>query len=72
MTSVNISLRKEAYDLLKQRKAKNESFSDIIIYEFKKKLTPLDFFGILKDKAWEDDVTRMESFKDSFDTRLRK
>ncbi len=72
MTSTNISLRKEAYELLIQRKAKNESFSDIIISEFKKKLTPLDFFGALKDKEWGNDEKKMKSFRESFNTRLRK
>jgi len=72
MTSINISLKREAYELLKQRRTKNESFSDVVISEFKKKLTPLDFFGVLKDKDWGDAEKKMKSFRESFNFRLRK
>ena len=72
MTSINISLKREAYTILKQRKAKNESFSDVIVSRFKTKSNPLDFFGVLKDKDWLVAEKKMKSFRESFNKQLTK
>ncbi len=71
MVSVNITIKKEAYDFLKLRKARNKSFSDVIL-EMKQRKTPLDFFGVLKEQDWETAEKRMKTFRKSFAKRLNK
>ena len=58
MPSVNISIKKDAYDFLKSLKAKNKSFSDIILqfkHEKGSKESIMRFWGALNDDAidWE-------------------
>ena len=70
MGSVNISLKKEAYEFLRSLKDKDKSFSDIIL-EFKeseKSSNVMDLFGGLKNRGinWEERKRRMKEFRDSF------
>lgn len=64
MPSVNISIKKEAYDFLKSLKAENKSFSDIIL-EFKQKNNVMKYFGKLKDIDYD------KSIRNSFNRRLK-
>ena len=50
MVSKTITITKEAYDLLKQKKRTGESFSELIIKHFGEKRSILDLYG-----AWEGD-----------------
>lgn len=54
MTSVNISLKKEAYEFLKARKTPGESFSDVILSLKEHRKNPVEFFGIWKDMPKEE------------------
>lgn len=54
MTSVNVSLRKEVYDFLKSKRMKGESFSDVIVSLKEGKKSPMDFWGVWKDKPKEE------------------
>ncbi len=77
MGSINISLRKEAYEFLKSLKDSNKSFSDVIL-EFKdnekvekgSKEAVLKFFGVLKDIDWKSREKRMKELRKSFNKRL--
>jgi|TARA_B100002003_G_scaffold128547_1_gene118818 predicted CopG family antitoxin len=71
MTSINISLKKEAYDFLKNLKSRDKSFSDVILSFKKETADPLEFFGKLKDVDWDGREKRMENFRDSFNRKLR-
>jgi len=71
MTSINISLKKEAYEFLKSRKSKEKSFSDVIL-EFKIDKNPLEFFGVLKEKDWKETEENMKSFRMDFNKRMNK
>ncbi len=71
MSSINITIKREAYEFLKRRKTKSKSFSDVIL-EMKEKTSPLDFFGGLKEKDWKTAENKMHSFRRSFTERLRK
>ena len=54
MASINISLKKEAYEFLKNLKSRDKSFSDVIL-GFKKEIAdPMEFFGILKTVDWDE------------------
>ena len=65
MGSINISIKQEAYDFLREIKAKNESFSDVIL-SFKKDQDLLRFHGKLKDLDWNEKERRMKSLRNSF------
>lgn len=78
MTSINISIREEAYKFLKSLKSKDKSFSDVILelkkdrkFEKGSKEVVLEFAGVLKGRKidWEDRKKRMKEFRDSFDNR---
>ena len=79
MTSINISIKKEAYDFLSKLKIKNKSFSDVIL-EFKDEKNErsgkslLRFAGCLKDLDinWGEKEKRMKEFRDSFDKRIKE
>ena len=64
MASVNISVKREAYDFLRKMKADNKSFSDVILGFKKEQKSVLKFFGSLKEEA------RIKGLRDSFDKRL--
>tara|TARA_Y100000310_G_scaffold225672_1_gene227708 strand:+ start:9756 stop:9968 length:213 start_codon:yes stop_codon:yes gene_type:complete len=69
MTSINISLKKEAYQFLKTLKTKEKSFSDIIL-DFKKKQDVMKFFGIFKHSNWTHKEKTMKELRESFNKRL--
>ena len=77
MGSVNISVKEEAYRFLKSLKAKDESFSEVIL-KFKErkgnKENLMRFFGVLADKDvdWGEKEKRMNKLRESFNKRLRK
>lgn len=56
MGTKNISIMEDVYRLLLARKMKNESFSDVIRKEFKKKRNIMEFAGAWKisDKESEE------------------
>ena len=54
MASINISIKKEAYDFLKNFKTYNKSFSDIILSFKKEQNNIMGFFGVLKDTDWHN------------------
>ena len=70
MTSINISLKKDAYEFLKTLKDKDKSFSDVIL-SFKKEDDIMKFFGALKNSNWDEKEKNMKNFRDSFKKRLR-
>lgn len=79
MTSMNISLTKEAYVYLKLLKGNEKSFSDVVL-ELKErgekkgsKEAVMKFFGVLKDKSidWKAKETRMKAFRREVEERLR-
>ncbi|MBI2575986.1 antitoxin VapB family protein [Candidatus Woesearchaeota archaeon] len=81
MVNINGSLKQEAYEFLKSRKANDQSFSDVVL-EFKEntmakkgsKEAILKFFGVLKDKGidWEKKENQMKGFRDEFEARFQK
>jgi predicted CopG family antitoxin len=81
MASINISIRKEAYEFLKSFKRNDESFSDIIL-EFKEnsyrkrgsKESIMRFFGTLKNENinWDENEKRMKEFRKSFEDRINE
>jgi len=71
MSSVNISLRKEAYDFLKYLKGKDRSFSEVILGFKKEKKDLLDFFGVLRDSSWKAKEEAMKSFRISVNRRMK-
>ena len=71
MVSVNISIKKEAYEFLKNMKAKDRSFSDIILSFKKEQSNIMRFFGILKGLEWKEKEKSMKNFRDSFNKRLQ-
>lgn len=77
MASVNISLKKEAYDFLSSLKTENKSFSEIILefkYNKRRGTTKdlLKFAGCLKDKGidFDERLRKMREFKESFDNSV--
>ena len=70
MASVNISVKREAYDFLRKMKADNKSFSDVILGFKKEQKSVLKFFGSLKDADWKEKEARIKGLRDSFDKRL--
>jgi len=71
MTSINISIKKEAYDFLRTLKAKDRSFSDIILDFKKDQSNIMKFFGILRDLDWDEKEKNMKNLRDSFNKRLQ-
>jgi len=76
MGSVNISIREEAYNFLRSLKAKDKSFSDVIL-EFKSKGNKKNImflFGALKDVDidWDEKERSMKEFRESFDKRIKE
>ena len=81
MVSVNISLKREAYEFLRALKRENKSFSDVIL-EFKEKDKVIDrsgksllkYAGVLKnlDIDWDFKEKRMHELRESFNKRLRR
>ena len=71
MTSINISVKKEAYDFLKNMKTKDKSFSDIILSFKKEQSSVMRFFGALKELNWKEKENSMKSLRESFNKRLQ-
>ena len=71
MTSVNISVKREAYEFLKNMKAKDKSFSDIILSFKKEQNGIMRFFGALKGVDWKEKEKNMKNLRDSFNKRLQ-
>jgi predicted CopG family antitoxin len=79
MVNINISIKKEAYNYLGSLKAKDKSFSDVIL-EFKErdigrkgsKEAIMKFFGALKDMDidWKEKEKTMKEFRESFNRRV--
>ena len=71
MTSINISVKKEAYNFLKKLKSRNKSFSDVILSFKKDKDIIMNFFGVLKDLDWNVKEEHMRDLRRSFDRRAQ-
>ena len=71
MTSINISIKKEAYDFLRNLKSKEKSFSDIILSFKKEQSSVMRFFGALKGIDWKEKEKSMKSLRESFNKRLQ-
>lgn len=71
MTSINISVKKEAYNFLKDMKTKDKSFSDIILSFKKEQSSVMRFFGALKGIDWKEKEKSMKSLRESFNKRLQ-
>jgi predicted CopG family antitoxin len=71
MVSVNISIKREAYEFLKKLKTRDKSFSDVILGFKEEKGDVMRFFGILKDSDWKEKEERMKRLRESFNKRLR-
>jgi predicted CopG family antitoxin len=69
MASMNISIKKEAYDFLRSLKTKDRSFSDIILDFKKNKGDIMRFAGVLKDVDWDAREKEMREFRRSFNKR---
>ncbi|MBI3032678.1 hypothetical protein HYY69_04335 [Candidatus Woesearchaeota archaeon] len=68
MVSVNIAIKKEAYDFLKELKTEDKSFSDVILSFKKKQKNIMRFWGIITKSSI--DKKEMQDFRDSFNKRL--
>ena len=71
MTSINISLKKEAYDFLNNIKTGDKSFSDVILGFKKEKSEIMRFFVVLKDTDWAERQRNIGKLRESFNKRLR-
>ena len=71
MASINISVRKEAYDFLKNLKSSDKSFSDIILSFKKEQGNVMRFFGVLKDLDWGNKEKNIKGLRESFNKRLK-
>jgi len=76
MSSINISIRKEAYDFLRSLKTRDKSFSEVIL-EFKKnkgnkeeiiRLVNMD--RDINKVNWKEKEERMKDFRESFNKRI--
>jgi len=70
MSSINISIKKEAYEFLKSMKNDNKSFSDVILNFKKKDKGIMEFFGVLKHINWDEQEKNMKNFRNSFNRKL--
>ena len=70
MSSVNISIKKDAYEFLKRLKTSKRSFSDVILSFKKDKNDILSFFGVLKESNWEEKERSMKALRQSINKRL--
>ena len=71
MSSINISIKKEAYNFLKNLKTRDKSFSDIILSFKRDNSSIMRFFGVLKDLDWDSKERNMKKLRESFSTKLR-
>ena len=71
MASINISIKKEAYEFLKKMKTEDMSFSDVILRFRKKQDSVNNFFGVLKDFDWNKKESNMKDLRNSFNAKLQ-
>jgi predicted CopG family antitoxin len=71
MASINISIKREAYEFLKNMKTEDKSFSDVILGFKKEQGNIMNFFGVLKDTDWKEKEKSMKSLRESFNKRLQ-
>ena len=71
MVSINIAIKKEAYNFLSSLKANDKSFSDVILSFKKEQDSVMKFFGILKGLDWNDKEEKMRNLRSSFNKKLR-
>ena len=71
MSSINISIKKEAYDFLKNIKTRDKSFSDIILSFKKEQNYVMRFFGILKNIDWNEKEKNIKNLRSSFNKKLQ-
>ena len=71
MASINISLKKEAYEFLKNLKAKDKSFSEVVLSFKKEQDNVMKFFGVLKNLDWNKKESEMKNLRESFNKKLR-
>ena len=71
MTSINIAIKEEAYEFLKNLKSDNKSFSDVILSFKKEQKDLMRFFGVLKQADWENKEKNMKSLRESFAKKLQ-
>ncbi len=67
MPSMNIAIKKEAYDFLKELKGADKSFSEVILSFKKQNIEHL--FGALKDRNWEEKEKNILSLREEFEKR---
>lgn len=76
MGSVNISLKKEAYDFLNSIRKKNQSFSEVILdFKKEKKFTGKDlmkFAGVLDKEKAEKIKKEIKDNRKNFEKELNK
>jgi predicted CopG family antitoxin len=70
MASINISLKREAYDFLKDIKTEDKSFSDVILSFKKEQQDIMKYFGVLKHVDWNKKENNIKSMRKSFNKRL--
>jgi len=76
MTSINISLKREAYDFLNSLRNGGKSFSDVVLELSKRSVKGnneevLKFWGVLKDKKdWGETGKGMKKFRESFEKEI--
>lgn len=70
MSSINISVKKEAYNFLRNLKTRDKSFSDVIL-SFKKEHGIMRFFGIFRDIDWDAREKNMKNLRGSFNKKLQ-
>ncbi|MBI2671329.1 antitoxin VapB family protein [Candidatus Woesearchaeota archaeon] len=70
MSSINISIKKEAYEFLKEIKTSDKSFSDVIL-SFKKEQDLMKFFGVLKYLDWNKKEKTIKDLRSSFNKRIK-
>ncbi len=79
MGSINISLKREAYEFLRALKTRDKSFSDVVL-EFKEKKEDrsgkslLKYAGVLEgiNIDWNAKEKRMRAFRESFNKRTEE
>lgn len=74
MSSINISLKKEAYEFLRSLKNRDKSFSDVVL-EFREKNARddiMNLFGALKDSKIDREARNrnMKEFRKSLNNRI--
>jgi len=78
MGSVNISLKKEAYEFLKSLRSRDKSFSDVILELKDSKGNKNSILSVVREKRdieivdWKEKEKRMKNFRKSFNERIGK